>query len=182
MEFNIQAILQRIDEIHATMTLPVFPEEELIPVPTVAVDAIPVTPESVEELEQQAVSASLMAGFTRSILAGSSGQMSIDDFLEMPTRPAAPERNVESREKGGRGTNDFVLTQPISYSLSGWPGHLSGPALFNQILKGETMEATRCKKCGRPLRDPESIARGMGPECAGSHWRQEEILLQKKGS
>ncbi|MGE5464832.1 MAG: DUF6011 domain-containing protein [Syntrophothermus sp.] len=30
------------------------------------------------------------------------------------------------------------------------------------------MQTTRCKKCGRPLRDPESIARGMGPECAGS--------------
>jgi hypothetical protein len=29
------------------------------------------------------------------------------------------------------------------------------------------MEATRCKKCGRTLRDPESIARGMGPECVG---------------
>ena len=98
MEFNIQAILQRIDEIHATMTLPVFPEEELIPVPTVAVDAIPVTPESVEELEQQAVSASLMAGFTRSILAGSSGQMSIDDFLEMPTRPA-PRKGMSKAEK-----------------------------------------------------------------------------------
>ena len=25
----------------------------------------------------------------------------------------------------------------------------------------------RCKKCGRPLNDPNSIARGMGPECAG---------------
>ena len=30
------------------------------------------------------------------------------------------------------------------------------------------MQATRCKKCGRTLRDPVSIARGMGPECAGS--------------
>jgi hypothetical protein len=29
------------------------------------------------------------------------------------------------------------------------------------------MEVTHCKKCGRLLRDPESIARGMGPECAG---------------
>ena len=28
------------------------------------------------------------------------------------------------------------------------------------------MEA-RCKKCGRPLHDPISIARGMGPNCAG---------------
>jgi hypothetical protein len=30
------------------------------------------------------------------------------------------------------------------------------------------MEQIRCIKCGRPLRDPESIARGMGPECAGT--------------
>ena len=31
------------------------------------------------------------------------------------------------------------------------------------------MEEIRCIKCGRPLRDPESIARGMGPECAGAN-------------
>ena len=31
------------------------------------------------------------------------------------------------------------------------------------------MEEIRCIKCGRPLRDPDSIARGMGPECAGVH-------------
>jgi hypothetical protein len=30
------------------------------------------------------------------------------------------------------------------------------------------MEQIRCIKCGRPLRDPESIVRGMGPECAGA--------------
>ena len=29
------------------------------------------------------------------------------------------------------------------------------------------MKEIRCVKCGRPLRDPVSIARGMGPECAG---------------
>ena len=29
------------------------------------------------------------------------------------------------------------------------------------------MKEIRCIKCGRPLRDPASIARGMGPECAG---------------
>jgi len=28
-------------------------------------------------------------------------------------------------------------------------------------------ETARCIKCGRPLSDPESIARGMGSECAG---------------
>ena len=31
------------------------------------------------------------------------------------------------------------------------------------------MEKIRCIKCGRPLRDPESIARAMGPECAGAN-------------
>jgi len=29
------------------------------------------------------------------------------------------------------------------------------------------MEEVPCIKCSRPLRDPDSIARGMGPECAG---------------
>jgi hypothetical protein len=28
------------------------------------------------------------------------------------------------------------------------------------------MMKSRCKKCGRVLSDPESIARGMGPKCA----------------
>jgi len=39
----------------------------------------------------------------------------------------------------------------------------------------------RCKKCGRPLRSSESIARGMGPECAGistSHRRP--VHIQKR--
>ena len=31
------------------------------------------------------------------------------------------------------------------------------------------MEEIRCIRCGRPLRDPTSIARGTGPECAGSN-------------
>ena len=34
------------------------------------------------------------------------------------------------------------------------------------------MEEGRCMKCGRPLRDPDSIARGMGPECAGANGGQ----------
>ena len=31
------------------------------------------------------------------------------------------------------------------------------------------MEEVRCIKCSRPLRDPNSIARGMGPECASAN-------------
>ena len=38
------------------------------------------------------------------------------------------------------------------------------------------MEQIRCIKCGRPLRDPESIARGMGPECAGTNGRSSKKI------
>ena len=99
VEFDIYAVLRRIDEIHATMTLPVYAEEELIAVPSVTADAIPVTPESVAQLESQAESAALMAGFTRSILAGGSDQMSLDDFLEMPVKPAAPKKGMSKSQK-----------------------------------------------------------------------------------
>ena len=42
------------------------------------------------------------------------------------------------------------------------------------------METTRCKKCGRPLRDPESVARGMGPECAGSTGGRKKYYPRRK--
>jgi len=47
------------------------------------------------------------------------------------------------------------------------------------------MEEVRCIKCGRPLRDPESIARGMGPECAGAnggHRKRYRSKLRSHGS
>lgn len=44
----------------------------------------------------------------------------------------------------------------------------------------------RCTNCGRPLRDPESVARGMGPECAGSSGRRGKSVhfrrLDRSGS
>ena len=46
-------------------------------------------------------------------------------------------------------------------------------------------ETARCIKCGRPLRDPESIARGMGPECAGitsGHQRKYRSGVRSHGS
>jgi hypothetical protein len=42
------------------------------------------------------------------------------------------------------------------------------------------METTRCKKCGRMLRDPESIARGMGPECAGSTGGRKKYYFRRR--
>ena len=47
------------------------------------------------------------------------------------------------------------------------------------------MEEVRCIKCGRPLHDPESIARGMGPECAGAngdHRKRYRSKLRSHGS
>lgn len=39
----------------------------------------------------------------------------------------------------------------------------------------------RCKKCGRPLSDPDSIARGMGPECAGiSNSRGRSVRVRRQ--
>ena len=47
------------------------------------------------------------------------------------------------------------------------------------------MEEIRCIKCSRPLRDPDSIARGMGPECAGAnggHRRRYRTRVRSQGS
>lgn len=44
------------------------------------------------------------------------------------------------------------------------------------------MMQLRCKKCGRFLRDPDSIARGMGPECAsisGNRGKSSRVRRQK---
>ena len=99
MEFDIKAILNRIDEIHGTMTLPVYSEEELIAVSTLATDAIPVSQETVDQFTSQSQSAAAMADFTRSILSGGGDQMSLDDFLEMPVRPATPRKGMTKAQK-----------------------------------------------------------------------------------
>ena len=42
----------------------------------------------------------------------------------------------------------------------------------------------RCKVCGKPLRDPISMARGMGPKCAGvaSSGKAYHVSQQRRGS
>lgn len=40
------------------------------------------------------------------------------------------------------------------------------------------MQSPKCAKCGRPLKDPASIARGMGPECAGTASRGRKTTPQ----
>jgi len=49
-------------------------------------------------------------------------------------------------------------------------------------LQAEYAEADKCGRCGRELTDPESIARGIGPECYGqmtgsSHERRQYAAM-----
>src|SRR6266567_2564619 len=47
-----------------------------------------------------------------------------------------------------------------------------GPSMWRNGYEqeaGTVMLATSCLICGRPLRDPESIERGVGPYCAQKH-------------
>jgi hypothetical protein len=43
-----------------------------------------------------------------------------------------------------------------------------------ESYEAELRDQGRCRQCGRPLRDPESMARGTGPECAAKVERVEE--------
>ncbi len=55
-----------------------------------------------------------------------------------------------------------------------YPSHLITPRVQfileefhpEPAAPGDTAGTARCTKCGRPLRSPASIARGMGRECA----------------
>lgn len=78
IRFDLNKILNRIDDMHASM-LPV--EDEPIAVPALEPVGIPVTLQSVEALEREAESARAMAEFSRSILSGV--QMRLTDLLDM---------------------------------------------------------------------------------------------------
>lgn len=46
-----------------------------------------------------------------------------------------------------------------------------GNAGTAESLEAELAGAGRCKRCGRPLTDPESIAAGIGPDCRSKETR-----------
>jgi len=79
IRFDLNEILSRIDEMHASM-MP-MEDDELIAIPTLEPAGIPVTLQSVEALEREAESARAMAEFSRSILSGT--QMCLTDLLDM---------------------------------------------------------------------------------------------------
>ncbi len=42
------------------------------------------------------------------------------------------------------------------------------------------MEIPRCSKCGRRLKSPESIARGIGPKCAGTSGSSRRVQIRMR--
>ena len=79
VRFDLNEILGRIDEMHASM-MP-MEDDQPIAIPTLEPAGIPVTLQSVEALEREAESARAMAEFSRSILSGT--QMRLTDLLDM---------------------------------------------------------------------------------------------------
>ncbi len=87
VEFDLDAILLRIDELHAAM--PSY-EEPVVAVPSPVQEAIPITPEVVSRFEREAQAAQAMADLGRSLLSGE--QMSLDAWLVAhPADPASQE-------------------------------------------------------------------------------------------
>lgn len=78
-----------------------------------------------------------------------------------------------------QGFNDWTITERCKY-LAGTEG-----LTVNQISKGLGIRyqqvraavkgnkpasgVARCEVCGRPLRDADSVAKGIGPVCEGRH-------------
>ena len=79
VRFDLNAILNRIDELHASM-LP-MEDDEPIALAVAAQEGIPVTLQAVEALERKAESARAMAEFSRSVLSGT--QMRLTNLLDM---------------------------------------------------------------------------------------------------
>lgn len=50
---------------------------------------------------------------------------------------------------------------------------LDGDPAFDEMAEVEL--ASECSHCGRPLSDPESISRGVGPECYGRSTGSEHV-------
>jgi hypothetical protein len=81
----------------------------------------------------------------------------IADQLKAHRRRAAARR--ERRAMTGRLDHPAKLARQAAY----W--RTRGRADVAEALEAELAGAGRCKRCGRTLTDPASIARGLGPDC-----------------
>jgi N12 class adenine-specific DNA methylase len=94
-EFDLDAILLCMDELHAAM--PAY-EEPVVSVPSPAQEAIPITPEVVSMFEREAQAAKAMADLGRSLLSGQ--QMSLEAWLGAhPVDPAIKKKSTNKRKK-----------------------------------------------------------------------------------
>jgi hypothetical protein len=75
--------------------------------------------------------------------------------LNLLTREMFPGRD----ERGAAPLIRYAANAALRFA---WTGTLPTPA--NGSV--EAVEAAKCGRCGATLVDPESIARGLGPECA----------------
>jgi hypothetical protein len=105
VEFELEAILQRLDELHASM--PVHEEPTVsITHPTQA--AIPITPEAVNQFEHEAQTAMAMADLSRSLLSGQ--QMSLDTWLVAHPVDQAGKKKSAPRKKKVPANDTIQLT------------------------------------------------------------------------
>jgi hypothetical protein len=65
-------------------------------------------------------------------------------------------------KQGGRSRIGFTAPSAVAWRWF-WQKLIIGSALPDQL---EVWHEGRCGRCGRALTVPESIARGIGPECA----------------
>lgn len=107
--------------------------------------------------------------------------------FRISTRPAkgkfAPGKRVISILIGPDNTSDYEMVGFVEErGITIWRSKLNGAGggklqeyaaiLWDLAVNGEVIEgyelavSRRCLKCNRPLTDPESIERGIGPVCA----------------
>jgi hypothetical protein len=90
-------------------------------------------------------------------------------FVELLT---GPDNTADYTYMGMIRANRFDLTRNSTYKDDSLPVVALRYALTNMVAgklpeKLEVWHEGACGRCNRPLTDPVSIARGLGPECAG---------------
>ena len=55
---------------------------------------------------------------------------------------------------------------PAKLALQARYWRLAGHTDTAERIEAELVAAGRCRRCGRTLTDPDSVSRGIGPDCA----------------
>lgn len=102
----------------------------------------------------------------RNTIAGRVG-MADGDVIEVRDYNAEYPNNYVGRLYLDTGEWRAPRDVPVSRA---WAGErVIAYALTGAALPADVFLQSRCSYCSRPLEDPESIERGIGPECYGRH-------------